>query len=85
MDFDLGDTKVPLDFTDSSVWNTLIRKSSLDQAPALFTSATMKGYSNWGLLKHGHEKDMFLLMAKSVMNTLFLLWEQSTDDHLVCR
>jgi hypothetical protein len=39
MDFDLNDSAEGfiLDFTDSNLWNKMLRKSTADQAPAAFT------------------------------------------------
>ena len=101
VDVDINDTGLNgagggglIDFTDTATWNKLLRKSAMDQAPAAFTPtvAARRLTSGTGGLKSQytlplsiHEKDMFLVMAKPVLETMIIIWEISDDDRIIRR
>ncbi len=98
VDMDIRDTssESAIDFSDVSAWNKLLHKSAAFQAPAAFTPtvAARKGARGRGSGKsshgHGHvilvhEKDMFLVIAKSVLDTIVLVWEVTRDDSTLQR
>lgn len=100
VDLDINDTGITgagsglIDFTDTATWNKLLRKSAMDQAPAAFTPTvaarrlTSSGgghKSQYALPLSIHEKDMFLVMAKPVLETMIIIWEISDDDRIIRR
>ena len=85
VDADMNDhtgAGVALDFSDTATWNKLLRKSAEDQEPAAFTP-TVAARSKLALSVE--EKDMFLVMAKPVLETLIVVLETSDDDQVVRR
>ena len=83
-----------MDFTDTATWNKLLHRSAAYQAPAAFTPtvAARKGASAWAraggeadFYPSAHEKDMFLVMAKPVLDAIIKVWETSEDDSIMFR
>ena len=100
VDFGITDSSAQsVDYTDSATWNKLIRQSSDEQAPAVFTPTVnaRKSASDALALSSGsmqfitsfqsslHDRDMFLMMSKPLLETILVLWENSTDDNVVSR
>lgn len=101
MDFGIADSSQSVDYTDSVTWNKLIRQSSDEQAPAVFTPTVSARRSSSSVdalsLSNGsmqfitsfqsslHDRDMFLIMSKPLLETILALWENSTDDNVVSR
>jgi hypothetical protein len=93
VDFDIGDGSIAgPDFTDSASWSKLLKKSAAFQMPAAFTPTvtarravrTSRG-KLIGMPASTHEKDMFLVMAKPVLQALMGLWDSTSDDDLIKR
>lgn len=84
-------------YSDDASWMKLLRKGLADQAPASFTPTVMarRGVSGDDLAIRGnnleyipfsvHEKDMFLVMAKHVLDVILEVWCCSDDDILLSR
>jgi hypothetical protein len=87
-------------YSDDASWMKLLRKGMADQAPASFTPTVMarRGVSGDDLTLHGanghldyyipfsaHERDMFLVMAKNVLDVILEVWCCSDDDILLSR
>jgi hypothetical protein len=87
-------------YSDDASWMKLLRKGLADQAPASFTPTVMarRGVSGDDLTLHGahghldyyipfsaHERDMFLVMAKNVLDVILEVWCCSDDDILLSR
>ena len=89
MDIDINDSVgAALVFTDSALWNKMLRKSTQDQVPASFTPTTsarlhfhsMTRYKTSELNPYpvgAHEKDMFIATATPVLGALLSVWEVS--------
>lgn len=86
MDIDLTDSDgAALAFTDSNLWNKMLRKSTLDQVPAAFTptmSARLRAMASRNkanapsIFPSGaHEKDMFVATAVPVLGAMLAVWE----------
>lgn len=99
MDVDIGDgsTVGGSDFTDSVSWSKLLNKSAAFQ-PAAFTPtvtarriAVRSHRRQYGsglgvcMPASAHEKDMFLVMAKPVLQALMILWDITSDDDILYR
>jgi hypothetical protein len=96
-----GSSVVGPDFTDSASWSKMLNKSAAFQLPAAFTPTvtarriavrTNRGghryintSSNAAAAVSAHEKDMFLVMAKPVMQALMTLWDITNDDDILYR
>ena len=97
MDIDMNDSDgAALAFTDSNLWNKMLRKSTMDQVPAAFTptvsarvSAMTSKYRIEGASTckidctyppggGAHEKDMFIAMARPVLDAILSVWEVSS-------
>jgi sensor histidine kinase YesM len=84
MDLDINDSDgAALVFTDSVLWNKMLRKSTLDQVPAAFTP-TLSARHNAMTSKYrievvyppgAHEKDMFVAMAQPCIGAMLAVWE----------
>ena len=89
-----------VDYTDTATWNKLIRQSAADQAPAVFTptisarqrcmlesEASIDGVSSFGGVDAAglHDRDMFLLMARPLLETMMVLWDNTADDQVLSR
>lgn len=84
-------------YSDDASWMKVLRKGLADQAPASFTPTVMarRGVSGDDLATKGnhfeyipfsaHERDMFLVMAKNVLDVILELWCCSDDDILLSR
>jgi len=88
VDFDICDiAELVVDYSETSTWDALLRKCAADQAPAAFTPtlAARKWLQNSGsrLQPSVHDKDMFIVMAKPLLRTLFLVWEYNDEDKLI--
>jgi hypothetical protein len=85
VDRDITDSRTSsLDFTDTAAWNKLIKKSAADQAPAAFTP-TVAARKEARLPPSVHERDMFTVMAKPVLETIITLWNSTDDPGLISR
>lgn len=102
VDFGIADSsQQSVDYTDTVTWNKLIRQSSDEQAPAVFTptasarksasaadAVTLSSGSMQFITSFQsslHDRDMFLMMSKPLLETILALWENSTDDNVVSR
>lgn len=70
----------------------MLHKGATYQEPAAFTPtvaarkcARLKGNRGQGLLQSAHEKDMFLVMARPVLETMITVWEITSDDSILFR
>jgi hypothetical protein len=85
-------------YSDDASWMKLLRKGLADQVPASFTPTAMarRGVSGDDLTLRGgghleyipcsaHERDMFLVMAKNVLDVVLEVWCCSDDDILLSR
>ena len=89
VDFDISDAlDLAVDYSETTTWDALLRKSALDQAPAAFTPtiAAREWLRNSGVLRPSvHDRDMFLVMAKPILTAILLVWESTDDDKLIFR
>ena len=101
MNIDINDSDgTALAFTDSNLWNNMIRKSTLDQVPAAFTptvsarlNAMTRKYE--GTYETGgapyapgpgvHEKDMFIAISGPVLDAILTVWQLTSDDQTIRR
>ena len=78
---------VPIDYSDNTSWNKLLRRSAEDQAPASFTptvTARRIGLSG-GYPISAHEQDMFIILGARILDAIIDVWEVTEDDFLICR
>mmetsp|Transcript_20608 Transcript_20608/g.29575 ORF Transcript_20608/g.29575 Transcript_20608/m.29575 type:complete len:1961 (+) Transcript_20608:126-6008(+) len=85
-----------VDYSDTASWKKLIHKGLAHQAPASFTPtvAARRGANGDDTCASGalslfppsaHERDMFQVMAKQVLDVVLDVWCCTDDDILLCR
>ena len=89
VDFDIIDAAGGVvDYSETSTWDALLRRSAADQAPAAFTPtvAARQWLRQSGVLRPSvHDRDMFLVMAKPVLKTVFMVWDPTDHGKLIFR
>ena len=58
VDFDINDNMGNVDYSETSTWDALLKRSAADQAPAAFTPTVAA--RQWLWVRTVHDKDMFL-------------------------
>ncbi len=77
-----------VDYADAATWAKLISQSTSDQAPAVFTPTVVArrcAHTTGCPSSSPHDRDMFLLMSRPLLETMLALWSGTADDQVTRR